>query len=338
MNRALITDPDMPRKAREGQHDDVLRCIGCNACIAHYHAETQIACAQNPRTGRERSLPRAQPQSESQRVVVIGAGPAGLSAAAEAAAAGHSVVVIERGDVIGGQVEIAGNAPMHEEMARSLRRNFTRLLDRPNVELRLGEEADPAAVETLSPDFVVVATGATPFDPNLPLDGVEVVQAWDVLRGHHPDGRIVVADWGGDATALDCVEVLKTAGRDVVLAVGSVTPAETLHQYTRNVYIGRLCRLGVDVRHYYDVVGATGGDVRLRNVLAPELEATVEADAVVLSMGRVPDDALAPALTGRGLRVAEAGDCCTPRSIEEAILEGTLAVAALARQVAGAAV
>jgi pyruvate/2-oxoglutarate dehydrogenase complex dihydrolipoamide dehydrogenase (E3) component len=270
--------------------------------------------------------------------VVIGAGPAGLSAAAEAAAGGHSVVVIERAQVIGGQVDIAGSAPMHEEMARALRSNYSRMLDRPNVELRLGEEADPAGVEALSPDLVVVATGAKPFHPNLPLDGIEAVQAWDVLRGHHPDGRIVVADWGGDATALDCVEVLKAAGRDVVLAVGSVMPAETLHQYTRNIYIGRLCRLDVDVRHYYDFVGATNGQVRLQNVLAPELEATVEADAVVLSMGRVPDDSLTPALMGRGLVVAEAGDCRTPRSIEEAILEGTLAVAALARHAEVAAV
>jgi pyruvate/2-oxoglutarate dehydrogenase complex dihydrolipoamide dehydrogenase (E3) component len=148
----------------------------------------------------------------------------------------------------------------------------------------------------------------------------------------------VIADWGGDATALDCAEVLTVAGREVVLAVGSVTPAETLHQYTRNVYVGRLCRLGIEIRHYYDVVSANGGEVRLQNVFAPELETTTPADAVVLSMGRVPEDSLTLALTERGLRVEEAGDCRTPRSIEEAILEGTLAVAALVRPVGAAAV
>jgi pyruvate/2-oxoglutarate dehydrogenase complex dihydrolipoamide dehydrogenase (E3) component len=192
-------------------------------------------------------------------------------------------------------------------------------------------------VESLSPDLVVVATGARPYDPQLPLDGVEVVQAWDVLRGHLPDGRVVIADWGGDGTALDCAEVLKAAGREVVLAVGSVTPAETLHQYMRNVYIGRLCRLGIEIRHYFDVVAASNGQVTLQNVFAPEIEATAPADAVVLSMGRVPEDVLGPALLERGLRVEEAGDCRTPRGIEEAILEGTLAVAASARQPASAA-
>ena len=128
MTRALITDPDMPRKAREGRFDAVVRCIGCNACIAHYHAGTPIACAQNPRTGRERTLPLPELSADPRRIVVVGAGPAGLAAAAEAAAAGHEVVLLERSRRIGGQVALAGAAPMHEEVARSLRANYERLL------------------------------------------------------------------------------------------------------------------------------------------------------------------------------------------------------------------
>ena len=247
------------------------------------------------------------------------------------------MIVLEQAGEVGGQVGIAAHAPMHQELARSLRGNYERLLDRPNVEIRLGEAADVAAVEALSPDLAIVATGARPYDPGLPLEGVEVLQGWDVLRGEHPSGRVVIADWGGDATALDCAEVLTAAGREVVLAVGSIIPGETLHQYTRNIYIERLCRLGIDIRHYLDVVSASGGEVLLRNVLAPELEATVQADAVVLSMGRVPEDSLVSALMERGLRVEEAGDCRTPRSIEEAILEGTLAAGALARRPAAVA-
>src|SRR6266545_4270616 len=129
MTRALITDPDMPRKAQAGKSDAVVRCIGCNACIAHYHAGTPIACAQNPRTGRERTLPPPEPSADPRRIVVVGAGPAGLAAAAEAAAAGHDVVLLERSRRIGGQVALAGAAPMHEEVARSLRANYERLLD-----------------------------------------------------------------------------------------------------------------------------------------------------------------------------------------------------------------
>ncbi|HEX2045477.1 MAG TPA: hypothetical protein VHF23_07625, partial [Gaiellaceae bacterium] len=91
MTRALITDPEMPRKAREGRFRDILRCLACNACIAHYHAGTPIACTQNPRTGRERTLPVPEPSGTGRRIAVVGAGPAGLAAAAEARAGGHEV-------------------------------------------------------------------------------------------------------------------------------------------------------------------------------------------------------------------------------------------------------
>ena len=94
MTRALITDPDLPRKAREGRLTEVLRCLGCNACIAHYHAGTPIACAQNPRTGRERTLAAPARTAETRRIVVVGAGPAGVAAAADAAAGGHEVVLL----------------------------------------------------------------------------------------------------------------------------------------------------------------------------------------------------------------------------------------------------
>jgi len=80
MTRALITDPDLPRKAADGRAEDVLRCIGCNVCIAHYHAAIPIACAQNPRTGRE--LTWAPVRAARQRVAVVGGGPAGMAAAA----------------------------------------------------------------------------------------------------------------------------------------------------------------------------------------------------------------------------------------------------------------
>ena len=142
MNRALITDPEMPRKARTGETRSILRCIGCNVCIAHYHAETPIRCAQNPRTGRELTLPPASASNDPQRIVVVGAGPAGLAAAAEAASAGNDVIVLERAGQIGGQVWLAGHGPSHRELADSLTWNYEQLLDRPNVELRLGVPRD----------------------------------------------------------------------------------------------------------------------------------------------------------------------------------------------------
>jgi len=330
MTRALITDPELPRKAREGRLDDVLRCIGCNACIAHYHAGTPIACAQNPRTGRERTLAFPARSSAGRRVVVVGGGPAGLAAAAEAGAAGHEVVLLERSGKLGGQVTLAGAAPMHRELAGSLARNYNRLLEAAGVEVRLEAEADPDTVAALAPDAVVVASGARPYEPDVLLDGVETMQAWDVLCGPRPRGRrVLVADWGGDASGLACAELLDAAGNDVTVAIGSAALGETLHQYQRNLYAARLFRAGVRLEHHLELVGAERGRVLLRNLFAPELESEVSADLLVLALGRVPERTAAEALAGAGFDVYGAGDCLGPRGLEEAILEGTLAAQAL---------
>jgi 2,4-dienoyl-CoA reductase-like NADH-dependent reductase (Old Yellow Enzyme family)/thioredoxin reductase len=330
MTRALITDPELPRKAREGRLDHVLRCIGCNACIAHYHAGTPIACAQNPRTGRERTMGPPLRTGARRRVVVVGGGPAGLAAAAEAGAAGHAVVLLERGDRLGGQAALAGAAPMHAELARTLARNYGRLLDAATVDVRLDAEADPGSVADLAPDAVVVATGARPHEPDLPLAGVETVQAWDVLRGPRPRGRrVVVVDWGGDASGLACADLLDASGNDVTVAVGSAALGETLHQYQRNLYAARLYRAGIRLEHHLELLGAAQGRVRFRNLFAPELESELPADLLVLALGRVPERRLAEALADSGLEVREAGDCLGPRGLEEAILEGTLAAQAV---------
>jgi pyruvate/2-oxoglutarate dehydrogenase complex dihydrolipoamide dehydrogenase (E3) component len=124
---------------------------------------------------------------------------------------------------------------------------------------------------------------------------------------------------------LDVAEVLVGAGHEVTLAVASVTVGESVHQYRRNLYLQRLYRAGVVIGPHLELVRAEAGVVRLRNVFAPELERELEADALVLAQGRVPADELAPALVAAGLRVEEAGDCLSPRSLEEAVLEGTLA-------------
>jgi NADPH-dependent 2,4-dienoyl-CoA reductase/sulfur reductase-like enzyme len=337
MNRALITDPDMPKKARAGHRDEILRCIGCNACIAHYHAETPLRCSQNPRTGRERTMPRPVATHRSRRVVVVGGGPAGLAAAAEAAALGHDVVLFER-DELGGQVRLAGNSPTHREMAETMLGNYQHLLARPNVTIEVGVQADADVIEDRSPDLVVVATGARPYEPPHSLRGVEVVQVWDVLRGRRPEGHVLIADWGGDPAALDCAELLAAEGRTVTLAVGAVTPGETMHQYSRNVFIGRLLRAGVRIENWLGLESADAGTVRFRNIFAPDLETSISCDVLALSLGRVPNQELEVELRARGLDVATAGDCQSPRTIEEAILEGTLAAATQSPVSAAAAV
>jgi NADPH-dependent 2,4-dienoyl-CoA reductase/sulfur reductase-like enzyme len=323
MTRALITDPDLPAKARAGRTHEITRCIGCQACIAHYHADDAIRCAITPRTGRERTWQDPTATRRRGRLVVIGAGPAGLASAAAALAAGHGVVVVDRAEHAGGQLTLAARSRGAQAIAEGFLANHARTLDA--AELRLGVEATAGTVAELGVDAVVVATGARPFAPDLPLAG-DVRQAWDVLGGGVPTGhRVVVADWGGDPAGLDAADVLAAAGNDVTLAVASITVGESVHQYRRNLYLQRLYRAGVTMFQHVELTAAAGGEAHFRNVFAPELETALAVDILVLALGRVPEDTLAPALRETGLTVEEAGDCLSPRSLEEAVLEGTLA-------------
>ncbi len=334
MNRALITDPTLVAKLRTGRRADVVRCIGCNACIAHYHAGTGIICAANIRTGRENEVPVTPRATRPLRVVVVGAGPAGLAAATEAAAAGCSVVLLERGDRIGGQTALAAASPGHAETARALAANFQHMLGRHGVDVRLGVTADPETVAALNPDAVVVATGASPYAPPVALDGVAVARAWDVLAAPPRDATldVVVADWGGDPSGLAAAETLIAAGHRVTLVVASVAVGESVHQYFRTQALKRLYGAGATVEHHLALAGAESGAARFRNVFAASVKRTIPCDLLVVSAGRVPEDRLAPALATLGVPVEEAGDCLSPRSIEEAILEGTLAARRIAAQ------
>ncbi len=104
-----------------------------------------------------------------------------------------------------------------------------------------------------------------------------------------------------------------------------MTVGESLHQYRRNLFLQRLYRAGVEIVQHHELVGGDAEHAILRNVFAPELETTIAAHTIVLALGRVPEDTLAPTLRTAGLRVEEAGDCLSPRGLEEAVLEGTRA-------------
>jgi 2,4-dienoyl-CoA reductase-like NADH-dependent reductase (Old Yellow Enzyme family)/thioredoxin reductase len=324
MTRALITDPELPRKAAAGRIGEIERCIGCQVCIAHYHADDAIRCAVNPRTGRERTWRAPARAASPSRIVVVGAGPAGLTAAAAAVAAGHDVILLERAPQVGGQLALATRSRGARAIAEGFLANHRRTV--AGLELRPGVEATPGLVSELRPDAVVVATGAAPYAPDLPL-ACEWAHAWEILAGAPPEGqRVVVADWGGDPAGLDAADALSAAGNEVTLAVASVTVGESVHQYRRNLYLQRLYREGVTILQHHELLGARADEAYLGNVFARELRVALPFDRLVLALGRVPVDGLAPELRALGLTVEEAGDCRSPRSLEEAVLEGAMAV------------
>lgn len=328
MTRALIADPEMPDKARRRRTVSILRCIGCNVCHAHYQAGVAIACAINPRSGRESSLPRAVPASQPQRIVIVGAGPAGLAAAVEAASAGHEVTVFERGPSFGGQLAIAARVPGQETLAQTFIDNYQRALGQLDIDLRLNTDAGLDTILACTPDAAIIATGAQPYAPQEWVGLGPVQQAWDaLLSADRPTGeRIVVADWGGDWAALGCAEMLQAAGNEVTLGIGAFSPGENFHPYNRTVALERLYRGGVHILNHVDLEAMTDDGICFSNIFARDVKTLLRADRLVIALGRVPNDDLEPLLSARGIKVVEVGDCRAPRSLEEATLEGTLAI------------
>jgi 2,4-dienoyl-CoA reductase-like NADH-dependent reductase (Old Yellow Enzyme family) len=322
MTRAMIADPDLAAKAAAGRDTEVIPCVGCNqGCIGHYHAGLPIACIVNPRTGRERTLPRPGRAGAPRRVLVAGGGPAGVAAALEAAAAGHEVVLAERSAQLGGQLRVAGHAPAHRETWERYERWIAHRLAADGVEVRLGAEVVPADADRY--DAVVVATGARPYRPPLPADTpFEILDApAAIVAPGGLDGPVLVADWGGGWTGLDAAETLAEAGLQVTYACAAAAIGEGVHQYQRNLYLGRLDRLGVALLHHMELTGEG-----LRHVFSGRTEPwPAGLRTLVPAHGRTPDDALWRTLEGRPGCV-RAGDVLGPRSAEEAILEGTLAV------------
>jgi len=343
MTRALIADPDLVAKAAEDRAAEVVACIGCNqGCIGHYHAGVPIACLANARTGRERTLPRRVGGAARLRVLVVGAGPAGVSAALEAAAHGDAVTLAERAADVGGQLRLAGRAPAHRELWRRWHGNAMRGIERAGVDLRLGVELGPDALDA---DVLVLATGAQPYVPAWALaapedagddpfvrdhvGGPTMVDAWTAIANPAAlSGPVLVADWGGGWDGLDAAEVLAERGLEVTLACGAPAPGETLHQYQRNLYLARFDERGIAILHHTEVV-ADG----LRHLFSGRLSPLPPVATVVYAQGRAPEDALWVGLEDVPGAV-RAGDALGPRSAEEAVLEGVTAVHAARAAVA----
>ena len=185
MTRALMADPWMPQKAAAGRLDDVRMCVGMQeGCLGRSSRGLTLSCSQNPVTGREGELGELVPAAVPRRIVVAGGGPAGLEAARIAALRGHEVILYERTAALGGQVLVAGRAPLRPGYGESVAW-LVRQLRKTSATVRLETEATAERVLADRPDAVIVATGAVPRRPDLPGVG----PARRRHGGGHPLGR-----------------------------------------------------------------------------------------------------------------------------------------------------
>lgn len=331
MTRAMICDPDMPGKALEGRTDDIRACIACNqACIGHFHRGVPISCIQHPETGRETRFGTLAPAARPKSVMVVGGGPAGLKAAAVAAARGHRVTLYEAAGQLGGQALLAQQLPRRAEFG-GIVINLSREVELANVRVQRGVRVDRALVEAERPDAVILATGARPYRPEIPIDdSIQVVDAWQVLRKEvRTGGRVVVADWRCDWIGPGIAELLTNEGCSVDLAVNGTHPGELLPLYVRDNIAAELHRIGVRVTPYARLYGGDGGTVYMQHTASEQPILFEDVETLVLCLGHEPVDPLSDMIRGLVPEVHVIGDSLAPRTAEEAVYEGLKVAASL---------
>lgn len=207
MARPFLADPEFVKKAAEGRVDEINTCIACNqACLDHTFSNQRASCLVNPRAAHETELQYVK-KPIAKRVAVVGAGPAGLSAATVAASCGHDVSLFDSSDTIGGQFKIAMQIPGKEEFKETLR-YFAKRLEITGVKVNLNRRVTREELVAQGFDHIIIATGITPRTPRIEgVDHPKVMSYLDVLLHKKPVGK-KVAIIGAGGIGFDVAEYL----------------------------------------------------------------------------------------------------------------------------------
>ena len=296
MTRAHMTDPHIVRKILLGREDTIRPCVGANYCLDRIYQGGEAYCIHNPATGRELSMPHdIPPASARRRVVVVGAGPAGLEAARVAAERGHEVLVFEAASQPGGQIRLTALSARRREMIGIVDWRMARCTER-GVQFRFNTLADAALVQAERPDVVIIATGGLPHTEVLESGNDLVVSTWDILSGDVRPGRdVLLYDDAGDHPALQAAEVLAAGGARVeimtpdrsfapeVMAMNLVPYMRSLQKHDVTFTVTwRLASVQRDGEGLLAVVGSDYGGVRRAR----------RVDQVVVNHGTRPLDDL----------------------------------------------
>jgi len=338
MVRAQMADPDLVRKAQEGRVEEIRRCVGANqGCTKRSLLGLRSVCTVNANMGREFRWGDVEPAPTARRVVVVGAGPAGMQLAETAARRGHEVTVLEREAEIGGNLRFAKALPKRHAWGYLID-DLARSLDRLGVEIRTETTASAQSLAALSPDVVVVATGAgfdhTGFSINLPfrdaipgatserlLDPVQVLRDPAAI-GH----RVVICDDTGGIVPLGLAQLLVDRGHDVEIVTSKLHAGpEIIGTWELPWVLPPLLHAGVRItsQAYLDRVDATTATIA--SVWGEHEPRVVPADTIVLTQLRCSDNALHTELRGapHEYELHAIGDCVAPREVDDAIYEGT---------------
>lgn len=324
VGRQHLADPDFLKNAVEGHPERTFECLACNqGCIERLSIELQpIRCAINPQTGQELIYPEG-PAKAGRKVWVIGAGPAGLTAASEAARLKHKVTLFERDKQTGGNVLYAAKAP-HKEVYAKYIKTLTDKCRRQGVEIKTGTNVTEDMIEKGKPEAVILAIGAD--KTTCPAEGISssvVCDAWQILDGEIK-GRDHVVVIGGGLVGMETADYLREKGvKDItiveMLARPPVLPQAAHGQmlYRRLQAAGIKLMLGTTVKKIEEnsvIVNKKGEEQKLSPV-----------NQVVVAIGVTPRNELKDTLVATGIQHFIVGDASAPRRIIEATTDGAKA-------------
>jgi 2,4-dienoyl-CoA reductase-like NADH-dependent reductase (Old Yellow Enzyme family)/thioredoxin reductase len=323
MTRAIIADPDMPNKAATGRLEEIRPCVGANeGCIGRLYQGLPIECVHNPSIGREAELGSVAPAGHRRRVVVIGAGPAGLEAARVTALRGHEVTVFEQRTQAGGQVRISALAPGRGELL-GIVEWLEREARRAGVQFEMGVEATPDGVLALRPEAVVIATGSIPRPlPPTVAEGASVVDVRAAMQGAELGHRVVLYAEDPLTAGPICADLLAAKGHEVTVVAPQYVVCEMIDDTQKPLILRRLLAAGVTLVPLHRAVGFESGHVVIEHVLTGAQQ-VLAADSAVLASAPRANAALADALHGKVDNLHVVGDAVAPRRVHDAILEAT---------------
>ncbi|MEQ8816261.1 MAG: NADH:flavin oxidoreductase [Thalassobaculum sp.] len=296
MTRAHIADPHIVRKISEGREDEIRPCVGATYCLDRIYEGHEALCIHNPATGRERSMPHVITRADGppRRVVVIGAGPAGLEAARVSAGRGHAVTLLEAAPEAGGQVRLASRLPRRRELIGIVDWRVA-MCERAGVDMRFNSYAEAADVLALEPDVVIIATGGL---PNTGIvEGAELaVSTWDILAGDvKPAGRVLVYDDNAAHPGLTAAEAIADAGCSVEIVTPERFFAADIGGLNHVAYARAFDRHGVRITINKRVLGVRRSGNALVAAIGSDYGERVderEVDMLVVEHGTLPLDDL----------------------------------------------